>query len=128
MEAIDQAVVEANKKAEEGIWPSDCFKEVTEMIPTETMKQYRKIGSLWHRFTQLSRDETIHPYTCLCIVEILNPILKHVNSKFGMDNRAMGIADRTLFKSRQTAGYTKATLDRNEPIQERILSLRLGVN
>jgi len=128
MEAIDQAVVEANKKAEEGIWPSDCFKEVTEMIPTKPMEQYRKIGSLWHRFTQLSRDETIHPYTCLCIVEILNPILKNVNSEFGMDNREMGILDRTLFLIRQTAGFTKAKLDRDEAIQKRILRLKLGVN
>ncbi|SVA68765.1 uncharacterized protein METZ01_LOCUS121619, partial [marine metagenome] len=128
MEAIDQAVVEANKKSHEGIWPSDCFKDIAELIPTDAMEQYRKISPIWHRFTQLSRDEEIHPYTCLCIVEILNPILENVSSEFNMDNRGMGVGDRGPFRTQQAAAFDKAKRNGDESVQQRVMGLKLGVN
>ena len=128
MDRFDRAVAEADELASNGIWPSKCFSQVVEILPSEAEEQYPIINSIWQRFLRLSKEDSIHPYVRLCIVEVLNPLLIHVGREFSLDNRGMGIVDRLQFQLAKSRSHTIATKSSDENITKHVLNLKLGVN
>ena len=125
MDSLDIAIVNAEKAAADGFWPSDCFSKSAKLIPTEPMEQIDAVSDIWKRFNQLSIEGKSDSYVCLCVIELLNQIIVEVKNSFNLSRRDMGIGDETFFRLQKEKAFQKSMASNNEEIKERVRNLTI---